>query len=322
MTIWGINALNHDASIAVVANKELKFWARASQYSGIPGDDKLPSRLISEAINHSQYRGPEVISWYERPLLKKTRQLWAGQYEEAFNMSVMPSRYLKQNNLGYAKVKYKGHHESHAAAGFFTSPFTQAAIIVLDAIGEWESASIWLGSGTHLTKMWSASYPNSLGLFYSAFTKLIGYKPLAEEHLLQRDSDLGDPNRYYLDVKGYFTKPMHLKYNLHRGVYNWPHPITCDQDRYDIAAAVQRVFEDNASWVNVYAELLTGQRNLVYMGGCAMNSKYNTKMVEHWDGVWSLPVPGDASSAIGAALLEAKCRIEWKGTLAKHIEIK
>ena len=322
MIVWGINALNHDASIAVVADKELKYWARASEFSGIPGDDKLPTGLLTDAINHSQYRGPEVISWYERPLLKKFRQFYAGQYRDALDMSVMPKRYLNECRLGYAKLRYQSHHKSHAAAGFFTSPFSQAAIVVLDAIGEWESASIWLGSGTHLTKMWSASYPNSLGLYYSAFTKLIGYRPLAEEHLLQKDSNLGDPDRFYKEVKHYFTRPMTLRYNLHRGVYNWPHEIATDQDRYDIAAAVQRVFEDQAAWVNTMAELLTHQRNLVYMGGCAMNSKYNEKMVGYWDDVWSLPVPGDASSAIGAALLEAKCRIEWKGALAKHIQIK
>jgi carbamoyltransferase len=321
MITWGINALNHDASIAVLEHTDLKFFRRASEYSGLPGDDRLNSEIIKDAISASGYRGPSNIAWYERPLLKKTRQLYAGQYGQAFDWSLMPKRYLKSLNLGYAKVEYMDHHKSHAAAGFFTSPFDTAAVVVVDAIGEWESASIWRGEGTKLTKIWSANYPNSLGVFYSAFTQLLGYKPLAEEHLLQQDSDRGDPEVFYKQVSEYFESPMQLRTNLHTGVYDWPTEIN-EQTKYDIAAAVQRVFEEQSNWINTLAQLSCGSENIVYMGGCAMNSKYNAKMVDYWKGVWSLPVPGDASSAIGAALMSANTRVDWKGPMAKHIEIK
>jgi len=189
MITWGINALNHDISIAVFEGHQLK---RFETVKGVDSD----SGIIHRALTSSAGRGPSVIAWYERPWLKKTRQLYAGQYSAAMDMSVLPNKWLKENKLGYAKVKYFPHHKSHAAAGFLTSPFEEATVVVLDAMGEWESATIWQGRGTELKKVWSRSYPNSLGMFYSAFTQLIGYKPVAEEHLLQRDSELGDYRRY------------------------------------------------------------------------------------------------------------------------------
>lgn len=322
MITWGINALNHDASIAVINGNEVKFWQRASEFSGIKGDDKLNSQLIRAALNSAGGHGPSNIVWYERPWLKKARQFYAGQYRWALDLNELPSRYLKSCNLKYAKIHYVPHHLSHAAAGFLTSPFDDAVVVVLDAMGEWESASIWQGNGTNLTKLWSRSYPTSLGLFYSAFTDLIGLKPVNEEHILQKMSDDGDPNRFGDDVYAYWKDNWKLKYNLHKGVLNWKHPIKTDQDRYDIAAAVQAVFEHQAAEVMSIASQLSPSNNLVYMGGCAMNSKFNDRIVDDWDGVWSLPIPGDAASALGAALYFKKLRYKYKDGLAKHIEIK
>lgn len=302
MITWGINALNHDISIAVFEGYQLK------RFETVKGRDR-DSDLIRRSIDGSGGRGPSVIAWYERPWLKKTRQLYAGQYAAAFDMNVLPSRWLKKSNLGYAKVRYFPHHKSHAAAGFYTSPFDSATIVVLDAMGEWESASIWQGRGKELKKLWSRSYPDSLGIFYSAFTQLIGYKPVAEEHLLQKDSQRGDPKKYYETVKDYFNGVVSLRYNLHCGVLDWPWPIVTQQDKYDIAAAVQRVFEEQADMVMLMARRLSDSKNLVYMGGCAMNSQYNQYLDKQWDRVWRLSNPGDPSSAIGAALLSLDTRI-------------
>jgi carbamoyltransferase len=254
-------------------------------------------------------------------MLKKLRQLYAGQWTDAFDCSTMPRTYLNSIGLKKSKLIYTPHHASHAAAGYYTSPFEDSAIVVLDAIGEFECASIWKGTGDEIKKVWSRNYPNSLGLFYSAFTKLIGYKPIVEEHLLQRDSDLGDPHRYYYQIKDYFDGIVSLKYNFHRGVGPWSE-IENDQDRYDIAAAVQRIFEEQVDMVMVTAQHLTNSKNLVYMGGCSMNSKYNKRLNQRWDRLWSLPQPGDPSSSIGAVLYHKKYRVKWPGPLAKHMEIK
>ncbi len=322
MITWGINALNHDASIAVVKDGSLAFWRRSSEYTGIKGDDKLCSELIRDALDASGGRGPSDIVWYERPWLKKTRQIYAGQYRWAFDLSELPHRYLQKFNLRYPKIHYIPHHLSHAAAGFLTSPFDEAVVVVLDAIGEWESATIWHARGTDFKKLWSRSYPTSLGIFYSAFTDLIGFKPLGEEHLLQQISEKGNPHKFYADVKSYWSENWTLRLNLHKGVRDWPYGFNIsDDDKLDIAAATQLVFEEQAEHVMSLARTLSHSRNLVYMGGCAMNGRYNEKMINGWDSVWSLSIPGDSASAIGAALYHEKLRIKYQGDLPKHVKV-
>lgn len=312
MITWGINALNHGSSLAVFQGGDLVKFE-------ISKEDTLDKSAIYHSLN---WGGPSRIYWYERPLLKKLRQLTAGQWSDAVDPSVMPRRYLNNNNLKYARLSYTPHHASHAAAGYYTSPFNHCAIVVLDAIGEFECASIWEGKHGEIKKIWGRDYPHSLGLFYSAFTKLIGYTPILEEHLLQRDSELGDPKRFYNDVRSYFGGDIVLCYNFHKGVRNWKHPITCDQDRWDIAAAVQRVFEEQISLVMNMARSAIGTDSLVYMGGCAMNSLANKRVVEPlFDYIWSLPNPGDASSSVGAVLYHTKHRVKWRHGIAKHITI-
>jgi carbamoyltransferase len=312
MIRWGITALNHGSSLAVFQGTELVKFETCS-------GDQLDRTIIRDSLT---WGGPCEVYWYERPLLKKLRQLTAGQWSEAFDQSVIPRRYINDNNLKYAKLKYTPHHASHAAAGYYTSPFDHCAIVVLDAIGEFECASVWEGKNGQLKKVWGRDYPHSLGLFYSAFTKLIGYQPILEEHLLQKDSELGDPYRYYEKVRSYISGDLILTYNFHRGVRDWKDPIVSDQDRWDIAAAVQRVFEEQVSLIMVTARSVIGTDNLVYMGGCAMNSLANRRVVEPFFNYrWSLPNPGDASSAVGAVLYHTKQRIKWKHGVAKHLQI-
>lgn len=313
MIAWGINALNHGSSLAVFSGGDLVKFEVCS-------NDQLDKNIIRDSLT---WGGPSTVYWYERPLIKKLRQLTAGQWSEAFDLSVMPRSYINDNNLKYAKLKYTPHHASHAAAGYYTSPFDHCAVVVLDAIGEFECASIWEGKNGKLTRVWSRDYPHSMGLFYSAFTKLIGYKPILEEHLLQKDSELGDPERYYNQVRSYFDGLVAVTYNFHRGVRNWPENISCDQDRNDIAAAVQRVFEEQVSLIMTTARNIVGTDKLVYMGGCAMNSLANQRVVEpNFNKIWSLPNPGDASSAIGSVLYHTKKRTPWRHGIAKHIQIK
>jgi len=311
MIAWGINALNHGSSLTLFDNGDF-----IAYYSD--KEERLPAWIFTRSI---EYGEPAEIYWYERPWIKKARQLKAGQYSTAFDMSVIPKRYLDSHGLHNAKLKYTPHHASHAAAGYYTSPFDHCAVVVLDAIGEFECATIWEGRGENLVKKWHRSYPNSLGLFYSAFTKLIGYEPILEEYRLQEDSLLGDSNRYYDDIRVYFSDTVEITENFHRGVRSWPHEIVCQQDRYDIAAAVQRVFEEQVDRVMMLAKDITASDNLVYMGGCAMNSLYNKRLNQRWKGIWSLPNPGDPSSSLGAVLYHTRKKIDVKFGIVKHLEI-
>jgi len=314
MIHWGINALNHGSSLAVFNNSKLKSWYNCST-------DELDTSVIKEAL---RYGAPDNIFWYERPWVKKARQVYAGQYNTALDMSVLPKRYLNKIKLHYAPVKYTPHHASHAAAGYYTSPFNHCVVVVLDAIGEFECATIWEGVNGTLRKVWSRSYPNSLGLFYSAFTQLCGLTPIKDEYLLQQMSDQGDPMRYYYDVLKYMDTLVNARKNMHKGIQDWPYPINNAGDRCDIASAVQKIFTEQVHLVMEKTKELTGSDCLVYMGGCAMNSKANKIVVEpKFKYIWSLSNPGDPSSSIGSVLYHTKNR-EWdyEWNPVKHITIK
>ena len=315
MIYWGINALNHGSSVAVFKNDEFINTV-------ISSTDNLTPEMYRHFL---QFQGPpDRIFWYENPWLKKARQIYAGQYGTAIDLSVLPKRKLKQWGLGYTPITYTSHHASHAAAGYYTSPFNHCAVVVLDAIGEFECATIWNCQHGEMKKVWSAKYPNSLGLFYSAFTKLIGLTPIKDEYLLQKMAEQGDPARYRREVGHYFgTGTVDIRYNFHRGVLNWSPMPTTLQEQCDIAAAVQERFEIEVGYVMAKAKMLTNADCLVYMGGCAMNSQANKLKVEPmFKYRWSLPEPGDPSSSIGAVLYHTKQRIrkdDWAPV--KHIDI-
>ena len=312
MIHWGINALNHGSSLAVFNNNKLKSWSNCST-------DELDTSVITEALH---YGPPDNIFWYERPWVKKARQVYAGQYDTALDMNVLPKRYLNKTRLHYAPVRYTPHHASHAAAGYYTSPFNHCAVVVLDAIGEFECATIWEAKHGEMKKVWSRSYPHSLGLFYSAFTQHVGLTPIKDEYLLQQMAEQGDPKRFRDQVSNYFVSDtLKLNYNFHKGVQDW---ILRTEEQCDLAASVQERFEIEVSKVMQLAVQLTGADCLVYMGGCAMNSRANENVVEPlFKYRWSLPNPGDPSSSIGSVLYHTKHR-EWdfKWNPIKHIKIK
>lgn len=314
MIVWGITALNHGSSIAVFENQQLIMHQQFR-------DDHLPLEVIEQAVAFGR---PSTVYWYERPLIKKARQLLAGQYARTFDRSVMPRQYLNSLGLTDVKIVYTPHHASHAAAGYYTSPFESAAVVVLDAIGEFESATIWKASCLGLKKVWARSYPNSLGLFYSAFTDLVGLAAVSDESQLEKMSQTGNPLKYRKTVDRYFQGTLELNYNFHCGVTDWPFAITGDQDRQDIAAAVQEKFQQQVLAVHQVARKLTGSTNLVYMGGCAFNSTANRSVEPLWDKIWSLDNPGDGTSAIGSVLYHTQQRLLINNNYnpAAHINIK
>ena len=313
MITWGINALNHGSSLAVFSDGRLSMLEHSV-------NDRLDTNIIRSAFN---YGGPSTIFWYERPWLKKLRQLSAGQWNRAFDFSDIPSTYIKEIKTQYADLRYTPHHASHAAAGYYTSPFDHCAIVVLDAIGEFECATIWEGKHGEMRKVWSRSYPNSLGLFYSAFTQALGMTPIRDEWKLQAMAEKGNPLFFYYRVQKYFTGLLELNYNFHKGVKDQKFYIDSIEDECNLAAAVQMVFEDQIRMIMLEAKKLVNTDCLVYMGGCAMNSDANKRFVEPaFKYRWTLPNPGDPSSSVGAVLYHTKQRVwDYNFGVVKHLEI-
>lgn len=287
MIACGINALNHGSSIAIVEGRELLYFDSFTE-------DTIPHHALEKAKGYN----PERLYWYERPWLKKARQVYAGQYRRAFSIEEVPSFYINNTCLQDIPLTYTSHHGSHAAAGFYTSSFEDSAIIVMDAIGEWESTTIWEHRNGRMRKLWRSIYPNSLGLFYSAFTKLLGFQPISEEGKLEALAAKGDPLRYRDDISKYFNGVCSLTINLHKGVCQ----DFSSHEPHDLAAAVQAVFEQQVIEVSQIAKSLTNTDNLVYTGGCAFNKGAQQIMRRSWNSIHTPHNPGDALSAIGCIL--------------------
>jgi carbamoyltransferase len=303
MIILGINETSHDASISLIKDGEILFAGHAERYSKKKNDWYNNKEIYEDMLN---YGTPTHIAYYERPRLKQSRILLKGGSAD-----------WKPNIPMDLPVKYFSHHYSHAAAGYYTSSFNDAVIVVLDAIGEYNTSTIWVGEGENIKLKYKQNYPVSFGLFYSAFTQLIGLMPNQEEYIMMGMAAYGDWKRYYREVNDYFPFYSNQKYNFHQGITDWGMSIT-EQDRFDIAAAVQVVYEQRLNEFMHMAYSITGKKNLVFMGGCALNSSANTLLWNIFDMIWIMPNPGDAGSSLGAAAALYGKHIEWKSPYLGH----
>lgn len=325
-TIWGISANSHDAAVAVFretyrglsSNKylDLKFASHSERYSGLKNDPHLDQALVDDA--KKKYGEPDEIIWYERPLVKTFRQLKAGQGFKFRENNIR--NYLAQRSL-YAPVRYIDHHLSHAAGGFYTSNFREAVVLCIDSIGEFDTLTVWHGSQEQgLKKIFAQQYPHSVGLWYSAFTQRLGLKPQEDEYILMGMAAYGDPDRFYRTIVKDFIErwpdmddpTVKFKHNLHRGCQWWRPELNTEQDLFDIAAAVQKIYEHIFEYIVQYTTQLDIP-NLVLMGGCALNCSANGIAKKYYNNVWIMPNPGDAGSAVGAVLAHYKQHIEWPG---------
>jgi len=298
MIILGINETSHDASISLVKDGEILFAGHSERYSKQKNDSYVNNSLVKDAL---QYGRPDRIAYYEKPILKACRLFLrggAGEWKPQFNIEEIPRKSFS-------------HHYSHAAAGYYTSPFNDAVVVVLDAMGEYNTSTIWVGEGEKIKLKYKQNYPISFGLFYSAFTQLIGLIPNQEEYIMMGMAAYGDWKKYYSKVDKYFPKHNEQKYNFHQGIIDWG-SIESEQDKFDIAAAVQFVYQQRLNDFMHMAKFITNKKNLVFMGGCALNSSANTLLWNIFDMIWIMPNPGDAGSSLGAAAALYGKHLDWK----------
>lgn len=297
MIILGINETSHDASVSLIKDGEILFAGHAERYSKKKNDWYNNKNIILDSLN---YGTPNLIAYYEKPWLKRSRiKLHGGAADWKPNIPLdVPVHYFK-------------HHYSHAAAGYYTSKFDDAVIVVLDAIGEYNTSTVWVGEGSKIKQVYKKNYPFSFGLFYSAFTQLVGLKPNEEEYIFMGMAAYGDWRKYYKTVESYFPSIERQLYNFHKGVIDWPYQIN-EQDKFDIAAAVQHIFTVRLMEFMSFAKKITGKTNLVFMGGCALNCSANTRLWELFNDIWIMPNPGDAGSSLGAAAALYGKHINWQ----------
>lgn len=334
MTIkWGITAGSHDASLAVFENNELKFAAHAERSSRIKNDKSLNQTIVDQAL---EYGMPTGVHWYETMWLKRMRQLYAGQYKTAITKP-SPVNLVEKHGIAlcyngmleanfYDAVFYEHkHHETHAAAGYYTSPYREAAVLVIDSIGEWETLTIWQGKDRKLKRKFSQRYPHSVGLWYSAMTQRIGLKPNEDEYILMGWAAIGDPEKYKKKIFEDFFYPLDpnspkikFKRNLHRGCRDWAPELNSVQDYADIAAGTQAVYEYVFKHLIKQTKKLVDSDNIVLMGGCALNCVANSIAFDSFNNVWIMPNPGDAGSSVGAVLSHTREFIDFDSPYLGH----
>ncbi|MGI9043873.1 MAG: carbamoyltransferase family protein [Gemmatimonadaceae bacterium] len=339
--ILGISAFYHDSAACVVRDGEIIAAAQEERFTRRKGDDAFPSMAVEYCLREAGAAIGDVdaVVFYDKPLLKFERIL------ETY-LSVAPrgfSSFLKAGPLWIkeklytdrairdalekftGKVLYAEHHESHAASAFFPSPFDEAAILTIDGVGEWATASIGRGEGSSIELIRELQWPDSLGLLYSAFTYHTGFKVNSGEYkvmglapygrpvyvdAIYRDLiDLKDDGSFRLDQR-YFNYLSGLTMtsaafdDLFGGPPREPEsPLT--QREMDLARSVQDVCEEVVLRMARTAHRETGSRSLCLAGGVALNAVANGRVMREapFDRIWIQPAAGDAGGALGAALL-------------------
>lgn len=339
--ILGISAFYHDAAAALVVDGTIVAAAQEERFTRRKHDEGFPRHAIDYCLAEGGLEPGDLdhVGFYEKPLLKFDRLLetYVAFAPSGFRSFVrsMPlwlnhklhlPRHLSRG-LGGAYRKrfvFTEHHESHAASAFFPSPFEEAAILTLDGVGEWATATLGSGRDNRIQIEAELRFPHSLGLLYSAFTsytgfrvnsgeyKLMGLAPYGEpvyaEAILERLMDLKDDGSFRLDLRylNYcqgLTMTSRAFHDLFGGPPREPEaPLT--QREMDLAASIQHVTEEVMLRAARHLHARTGMRNLCLAGGVALNCVGNSRILRDgpFEQVWVQPAAGDAGGALGVAL--------------------
>ncbi|MDP2481327.1 MAG: carbamoyltransferase [Candidatus Palauibacterales bacterium] len=340
--ILGISALFHDSAAALLRDGEIVAAAQEERFTRKKHDDGFPTKAIEYCLSWAGI-GPadlDVAVFYEKPLVKFERLLEthlavAPDGFEPFRRALpdwsvrkldLPK--LLRTELGGAfagEVCFADHHESHAASAFFPSPYEEAAILTLDAVGEWSTSSMGYGRANRITLTHEMRFPHSVGMLYSAFTYYTGFKvnsgeyklmglapygrPLYADVIRDRLIDLREDGSIWLDMEYFdFCRGLTMTSEKFHDLFGGPPrrpetPIT--QKDMDLAASIQAVTEEIVLRAADHVHELTGMDHLVMAGGVALNCVANGRLLREgpFEDVWVQPAAGDAGGALGAAQL-------------------
>lgn len=335
----GISCFYHDAAAALIANGEIIAAAQEERFSRIKGDPSFPLSAISFCLEQAAIDVAELDSvvYYDKPVRTFHRMLEsyrsiapAGLKSWLTSMPLWVSQKLHLRELIKESLEYNGpvlftpHHLAHAASAFFPSPFEEAAILTVDGVGEWSTASIGVGSGSEAKLIREMRFPDSLGLLYSAFTYFCGFKVNSGEYKLMGLAPYGEPV-YFDTIKSEIatladdgTVSLNLDYfsfidglemtsakfaSLFGGPRRLAESRIGKRER-DMAASIQKFTEEAVLKMAIWAHRETGMTNLCLSGGVALNCVANGRLLREgpFKELWIQPAAGDAGSALGAAM--------------------
>jgi carbamoyltransferase len=340
MKILGVSAFYHDSAAALVVDGKIVAAAQEERFTRKKHDEAFPVKAAEYCLQEAGIRNEDLdfVAFYEKPLRKFDRLLetylaLAPRGFSSFLRAIpvwlkdklfLPKR-MREKLRGYTKAfVYPSHHESHAASAFFPSPFQEAAILTMDGVGEWATASIGVGRGNRIELLKELHFPHSLGLLYSAFTYFCGFKVNSGEYKLMGLAPYGEP--VYADlIRKHLVKIFEDgSIWMDQSYYNYAGGLTMTSKKFnalfggpprrrespiskremDLAASVQAVTEEIMLKMARHAHQLTGMKYLCLAGGVALNCVGNGKLLREgpFEDIWVQPASGDAGGALGAAL--------------------
>jgi len=339
MHILGISCFYHDSAACLIRDGKIRAAAQEERFTRKKHDPRFPKNAVAYCLKEGgiAVQDLDYTVFYDKPFMTFERlllsyltvapkglrswleamPLWLGQKLN------IPK--VIQRETGYeGEVLYTEHHEAHAASAFYPSPFDEAAILTIDGVGEWATASYGFGKGKDITLLKELHFPDSLGLLYSAFTYFTGFRVNSGEYKLMGLAPYGKPQYKDLiiselvDMKEDGSIRLNLSYFSFLGgmrmtnrrfarLFGGPprRPETeITQREMDIAASIQAVTEEVVLRMARHVEKETGQRNLCLAGGVALNCVANGRVLREgpFKNIWIQPAAGDAGGALGAAL--------------------
>ncbi|MEP6506933.1 MAG: carbamoyltransferase [Gemmatimonadales bacterium] len=339
--VLGISAFYHDSAACLIGDGLILAAAQEERFTRKKGDNAFPIESVNFCLRQAGTSLAELdaVVFYDKPLIKFERILETylgvaprgfGSFLKAGPLWIKEKLYtdkaIRTALDGFdGKVLYAEHHESHAASAFYPSPFEEAAILTIDGVGEWATASIGIGKGHDITLLKELHWPDSLGLLYSAFTYQAGFKVNSGEYKVMGLAPYGEPKYVDAIYKNLIDLREDGSFTLDQKYFNYLSGLTMTstafddlfggppriaespltQREMDLARSVQVVCEEIVLRMAKTAHRDTGLSSLCLGGGVALNAVANGRVLREspFDRVWIQPAAGDAGGALGAALL-------------------
>jgi len=337
--VLGVSCFYHDAAAALLRDGEIVAAAQEERFSRKKHDQGFPVRAIRYVLREAGI-DPErldAVGFYDKPLLKFERMLSTyvatfprsfGSFRKAMPVWLheklwVPAIIRKELKPYRGPIYFAEHHMSHAASCFLPSPFEEAAILTIDGVGEWATASYGIGKGTDVKLFKEIRFPHSLGLLYSAFTYYLGFKVNSAEYKVMGLAPYGKPAHFERILRDMIHINEDGSFKLNMKYFAYDHGLTMtngafdeffggpprkpetwmNEREFDIAASVQKVCEEIVLRMARHLHKETGLTRLCMAGGVALNCVANGRVIREtpMKELWVQPAAGDAGGAVGVA---------------------
>ena len=346
MLVLGLSAFYHDSAAALVRDGEIVAAAQEERFTRKKNDADFPKHAAEYCLREAgvTLNDVDAVAFYDKPLLTFDRLLetylayaplgfksfakaipvWVKEKLLQKSLIVKALNELDMGHIDEERLSFGYHHHSHAAAAYYPSPFDDAAIVIMDGVGEWATTTIGAGKGRDIELLKEIRFPHSLGLLFSAFTYYLGFKVNDGEYKVMGLAPYGEPRFAKKIMEHLVEQKEDGSFRLNMKYFGYATGLTMTNARFaelfdaprrdpaepltdfhmDIARSVQAVAEELVMGVCREAQRLTGAKNLCLAGGVALNCVANGRLVREgpFENIWIQPASGDAGSALGIAL--------------------